>query len=137
MSSETNKEQEVVIVLSSQFVSLLEDLASSGHVWAVRTPDTERVAHRVWDDRASDGIERRSEGLTLFTGTGDAEDDFLSIIDTVELHHGLAAGGVPAVNVVRVLGVAPTDAIRKTLLSLGFSRLTPTQDGFVAKWDSS
>jgi hypothetical protein len=137
MNSGTSKGHEVVIVLSSEFVPMLEELAGTVHVWAIRTPDTEKIARKIWDDHTPTKIETSSAGMTLFTGTGDAEDDFLAIIDTVELHHGLAAGGTPAANIVRVLGVMPTDAIRRALNSLGFSRLTSGQDGFVATWNPS
>jgi hypothetical protein len=36
---------------------------------------------------------------------------------------------------VRVLGTGPTDAVREAFDSLGFARLVPAPDGFVAYRD--
>lgn len=135
MNSAPNTGEEVVIMVSEAFEPVLAEQAHSHHVWAVRTPEAERIARAIWADQ-SPGESTNATGITLFAATGDPETDLLSIIDTVELHHGLAAGKPPA-NVFRVLGVQLTDAIRDTLCSVGFSRLVSTQEGFTATWDDS
>lgn len=124
-----------MVVLSGEFAPRLADLAHSYHVWVVRTSATEKVAHRIWGEQPPQEVNPPMAGITLFTGTGDPEDDLLSIIDTVELHHGLAGGRVPAANSIRVLGTPPTDSVREVFRSLGFSHLVKTSDGFVAHWN--
>jgi len=126
--------REVVIIASSESGARLADLSLSSHVWAVRTAATEEVARQIWEKNPPLEADLLTSGVTLFTGVGDAESDLLSIIDTVELHHGMAGGKGPAVNTIRVLGAFPTDAVREAFGSLGFTRLAATADGFVAYW---
>ena len=67
-----NMSSKVVIVLSNEFASRLEELARSSHVWAVQTPETEGVARQIWEKYPPAGAGLSSSGMTLFTGTGDA-----------------------------------------------------------------
>lgn len=124
--------REVIIAVSDQFTSVLRDLASSNHVWAVRTAATEETARRIWEEHPPQEIDQLTSGLTLFKGEGDPEDDLLSILDEVELHHGVSGGHIPPMSVVRVFGIGPTDAVREAFGSLGFTRLMAIPDGFVA-----
>jgi hypothetical protein len=128
-------EREVVIVLSSEFGSKLNELAMSNHVWAVQTAETEEVAQRIREERPPQEADLLTSGITLFAGAGDAERDLLSIIDTIELHHGIAGGHLPTMDAVRTLGIGPTDAIREALGSLGFTHLVAIPDGFIAYRD--
>jgi len=130
-------EKEVTIVLSSEFAPRLADLALSCYVWVLRTPETERAAHEIWKEHPPQEDTPPMPGITLFLGTGNPEKDLLSIIDTVELHHGIAGGEIPAANSIRVLGGAPTEAVRAAFNSLGFTSLVPIPDGFVAHWSHS
>jgi hypothetical protein len=132
-----NSRRQVVIVVTDDFVSRLDDLTVSSHVWALRTPATEEVAQRIWDDRPPQDSSPLTSGITLFAGTGDTEGDLLSIISTVELHHGISGGLDTAVETVRVFGIGPTDTVREVFRSFGFARIDPLPDGFVARWDPS
>lgn len=123
---------QVVIVVSGEFASRLDDLASSSHVWALRTSATEEVAHRIWANHPPQETDPLTAGLTLFKGEGDPEGDLLSILDEVELHHGISGGHVPPVDAVRVFGAGPMDAVCDAFDSLGFARLVPAPEGFVA-----
>jgi hypothetical protein len=129
-----NIEREVVIVLSNEFAAKLSDLAMSSHVWAVRTAATEEAARRIWEEHPPQGTDPLTSGLTLFKGEGDPADDLLSILDEVELHHGIAGGHFPPMSAVRVFGTEPTDAVREAFSPLGFTRFTLSSDGFVAHW---
>jgi hypothetical protein len=126
--------QEVIIVLSGGLASRLSELAADHHVWAPRTVETEQVARAFWHDHRPGEPSASLGSITLFTGTGEAEEDLLSMIDTLELHHGLASSEQPAATALRVLGTIPTDAIRSAIGTLGFTRIEPTPDGFVAHW---
>jgi hypothetical protein len=122
-------EQEVITVLSSELAPRLDELALSVPVWVVRTAATEEAARRIWEKHPPQETDQLTSGLTLFKGEGDAEDDLLSILDEVELHHGSSGGHVPPMSAIRVLGTGPTDAVRKALGSLGFARLVWLQTG--------
>jgi hypothetical protein len=69
--------------------------------------------------------------MTLFKGGGDPEDDLVSILDEVDLHHGISGDHVPPMSAIRVLGTGPTDAVREALDSLGFTRFVTTPGGFI------
>jgi hypothetical protein len=113
-----NIEREVVIVLSNEFAAKLNDLAMSSHVWVVRTAATEEVAHRIWEEWPPQETDPLIAGLTLFKGEGDHEGDLLSILDEVELHHGLSGGHVPPMDAVRVLALG-----RRMLSEMRLARL--------------
>src|ERR1700727_196496 len=134
MNSLSGMGQEVVVVLSGELASRLSELAADHHVWARRTAETEQVAQAFWHEHRPEEASASSGSITLFTGTGGVEDDLLSVIDTVELHHGLASSEQPAATALRVLGTTPTDAIRSMIGRLGFTQIEPIPDGFVAHW---
>jgi hypothetical protein len=123
---------QVTIIVTDEFVSRLDALASCGHVWVLRTPATEEAAQRIWEEHPPQMTDTLTSGMTLFKGEGDPEDDLLSVLDEIDLHHGSSGGHIPPMSAIRVLGTAPTDAVRDALGSLGFARLVSAPDGFVA-----
>lgn len=127
---------EVVIALVGEFAPRLAELSRPCHLWVLRTPDSEKVARKIWEECRTGERESPTSGITLFTSTGDAEEDLLSVLDAVELHHGIATEQ-PAANIIRVLGVEPTNAIREGLGSLRFTDITTIPDGFIARWSRS
>jgi hypothetical protein len=126
---------ELIIVLAGESAPELDELALSSPVWVVRTAATEEAARRIWEEHPPQETDPLTAGLTLFNGEGDPENDLLSILDEVELHHGISGGHVPPMSAIRVLGIGPTDAVREALASLGFTRLVSDPDGFVAYRD--
>jgi hypothetical protein len=127
-----NPGQQVTIMVSDEFISVLYKLSPYDHVWAVRTAATEETARRIREEHPPQETNSLTFGLTLFKGEGDPEDDLLSILDEVELYHGVSGGHIPPMSAVRVFGIVPTDAIREALGSFGFTRPVSTSDGFVA-----
>lgn len=127
-------DRQVVVVVSDEFAPKLDELALSSPVWVVRTAATEEAARRIWEKHPPQEIDQFTSGLTLFKGEGDPADDLVSILDEVELHHGIAGGHIPPMIAVKVLGIGLTDAAREAFSSLGFTRFTPYSDGFVAHW---
>jgi hypothetical protein len=131
---ESDKQREIVILLSSEFAPRMLDVALGHQVWAPRTADTEEVAQRFWAERPPLDAEPGAGGITLFTGQGDPERDFLSILDEVELHHGVASSERPAVTMLRVLGTPASKSVRDALRVQGFDRVESSADGFLARW---
>lgn len=129
-----SKVQEVVIVLSDDFVEGLSELALEHPVWTLRTAQTEKAAREFWETHPPLDQEGARGGITLFTGLGDPETDFLSIVDDVGLHHGIAAQEGASVSVLRVLGAEASETIRDALRALGFTRIERTSRGFLAHW---
>jgi hypothetical protein len=127
-------ERQVIIVVSSKFASRLGELVLLSPVWAVQTAATEEAARRIWEEHPPQETDQLTSGLTLFKGEGDPEDDLLSILDEVELHHGMAGGHIPPMIAVTVFGTQLTDAIREAFSVLGFTRFTLSSDGFAAHW---
>lgn len=127
-----NTKHEVIVVVSGKFESKLYELGRSSHVWAVRTPATEYMARQIWAEPLQHDDDPLTAGVTLFKGKGNPESDLLSILDEVELHHGISGGHVPPMGAMRVVGTEPTDLVREVLGSLGFSRFERRPDGFVA-----
>jgi hypothetical protein len=125
---------ELIIVLSSEFAPRLDELALSSPVWAVRTAATEEAARQIWEKHPPQETDQLTSGLTLFKGEGDPAGDLVSILDEVELHHGIVGGHIPPMIAVKVFGTGLTDAVREAFSSLGFTRFTPSSDGFVAHW---
>ncbi len=134
MNSASDTQREVIILLSGEFASRMRDLVLQHKIWALRTAETEKAAQRFWAEHPPLEAETGSGGITLFVGHGDAEGDFLSILDEVELHYGIASAERPAVTVLRVLGAAPSDSIRDALRVHGFTMIEPIRDGFIARW---
>jgi hypothetical protein len=134
MGNENGDHHEVVVLLSDEFVPRMHELALGHQIWALRTADTESVAQRFWKEHPPLDAGSGSGGITLFSGEGDPEKDLLSILDNVELHHGIASSERPAVSVLRVLGTSPSETVRDVLRAQGFTRIESRPDGFLARW---
>jgi hypothetical protein len=134
MDNENGEQREVVVLLSDEFAPRMPGLALGHQIWALRTADTENVAQRFWKEHPPLDAGAGSGGITLFAGESDPEKDLLSVLDDVELHHGLASSGRPAVSVLRVLGVPPSETIRDVLRAQGFTLIESRPDGFLARW---
>jgi hypothetical protein len=134
MNSDDDAQREVIILLSDEFAPRMPDLALGHQIWALRTADTEEVAQQFWTENPPLEKETGTGGITLFTGQGDPEKDFLSILDEVELHHGMASSERPAVTILRVLGMLASDSIQDALRAQGFDRIESRANGFLARW---
>jgi hypothetical protein len=133
MDNENGRQREVIIALSDRLAPRIPELALGHQVWALRTADTEEVAQLFWAERPPLGT-AGTGGITLFTGEGELEKDFVGILDSVELHHGIASSERPAVNVLRVLGASASETVREVLCAQGFVCIESKPDGFVARW---
>jgi hypothetical protein len=133
-NSEANTSREIIILLSDEFAPKMPELALRYQVWALRTMDTEKVARQFWNDHPPLTSEADSGGITLFAGHGEPENDFLSIVEDIELHHGIASSQHPTVSALRIMGAQASEAIRDSLSALGFTRIESIPGGFLARW---
>lgn len=121
-----------MIVVDADLAPEIESLASTSAVWAVRAPQTEAVARRVWGAAPPKAPRQAQDGsLTLFSPDGPPAESVLSILDTVELHHG-EHGQSPPVSVIEVFGTTATAAIEQALAMLGFAEVDSSAHGFSA-----
>jgi hypothetical protein len=92
-------------------------------------PENEAVAQRIWNQPGEHSLD---SGVTLFQPSGRGPDeDCLSIIDTIEEHHGEHSHD-PPLTIVEVFGANATAKVRNEFAALGFRRLEPSPSGFVA-----
>jgi hypothetical protein len=100
-------------------------MAADLHVWAIRTDEYQQIAELL-PGRTPE------RGVTLF-GAGEAhpEQEAISILGTVEEHHGEWSHR-PPLDVLEVLGAEPTPDVRAALSDLGFTEVAPRTGGFVA-----
>jgi hypothetical protein len=117
------REQRVAVVVTPEHVRKIETLAAECPVWAVRTPESEAIAERVWG--------QGSASLTLFSGSAHPEETLLDVLPEIELHHG-EESGFPPLGRVDVFGADPSDGLRREFGLLGLPRLCPQVGGFTA-----
>jgi hypothetical protein len=118
----------VAIVVGSGFAADVRRIARDCHVWALRTPEYERVADDDWRTSSGHSLER---GVTLFGGDEASPEAVLtSIFGTVHEHHGEHSHD-PPLDEVEVLGAQPTDEVRAELSAFGFVEIAPSARGFV------
>jgi hypothetical protein len=126
--------QEVLIALTPDVTPHLARLARSSDVWLVRTAETEQAAERLRASLPSGHQVGREGSVTLFNSSDRPEADLAGLIDEVELHHGLAAGGGDPVTVIRVIGADATPSVRSALEAYNFTDIASEPNGFVARW---
>jgi hypothetical protein len=109
----------------------LERLVEEMPVWAVDSPLHRSTAGRLWE---AHGKADATQGVTLFkvSDEDDPEGNCISILAEVDSHHGLYSSG-RSLEILNVIGTAPSAKIRKELSDYGFTIFEQTPDGFVAR----
>jgi hypothetical protein len=119
----------VAIVLDPLYPEL-QQLAKQMPTWEI-----DSVPHRVVAERLRQlpGTADAFQGITLFKviNESDAEDNCISIVGQVDLHHGIYSSR-SRIATLRVIGTKPSNRVREALAAYGFMTLEPTPDGFVA-----
>jgi hypothetical protein len=99
-------------------------------VWIVDSPTNKAVAKRLWKERPH---ENSLTGITTFGFSESAtpEDIAVSMLDTIELHHGRHSAD-PPYTVIEVLGVVLSENVKIGFSEYGFNEFYPTSAGFNA-----
>ena len=120
----------VAIILDPAY-PYLEQLADKMPIWAVDSAPHRNIAERLWKSR---GLADAFQGITLFKVADErnVEDNFVSIIGEVDLHHGIYSTGSRIAR-VRVIGAMPSNRVREELGAYGFVTFEQTPDGFIAQ----
>jgi uncharacterized protein involved in copper resistance len=69
--------------------------------------------------------------ITMFRHTGQSKDDWLVLLDQIELHHGRPSQRW-AYDTLAVIGGKLSDEIRAAVEERGFATVRPTSHGFSA-----
>jgi hypothetical protein len=122
-------EHRVAIVLDPNYAERIVELARECHVWLVKSASNDPVVAVLWKDDRAYSLE---EGVTTFSSAETPGASFISILETVEEHHGEYSHD-PPLSVIEAIGLEPTVAVREELSSYGFSDIELSAEGFVAR----
>lgn len=124
-------EHRVAIVVDPDFAEGIVELARSCHAWIIRSAANNPVAAALREDHPAYSLE---EGVTTFGAAETPLASCLSILGTVEEHHGQYSHD-PPLSVIEVIGLDPSAAVREELNAYGFEVIEPSECGFVARRD--
>ncbi|MEY2506985.1 MAG: hypothetical protein QOH01_1314 [Verrucomicrobiota bacterium] len=120
----------VRVIVDPAFGERLAALPADEPSWVLDTPENTLVAHRLWKERPAashlPGITTFRPGQSL-----SAEDEFISQLGTIDLHHGHYSAD-PPYSVLEVIGCSPSDRVRAALEEFAFAVQSTTSDGFIA-----
>lgn len=120
----------VFFVLDRDYGERLLELARSGPVWIVDTPQNRAVAQNLW---AANPNRNHLEGVTTFKAGDDcsSEETLINELDTIDLHHGSYSAD-PPYTVLEVIGARLSDKLENELSRFGFNQFRATTGGFGA-----
>jgi hypothetical protein len=120
----------VCVVVDREFGEQLAALAQGIPVWIVDTPTNKTVAKRLWKERPHDNA---LTGITTFdfSASDSPEEIAVSMLDTIDLHHGRHSAD-PPYTVIEVFGAVLNENVRTELSEYGFNEFYPTSTGFRA-----
>ena len=118
----------VFVVLDRDYGERLLELARSGPVWIVDTPQNRAVAQNLW---AANPNRNQLEGVTTFKAGDDCsnEETLIDELDTIDLHHGSYSAD-PPYTVLEVIGTPISERLKAELSHYGFNKFQPTGKGF-------
>jgi hypothetical protein len=124
------QEKRVLLVLDPNFGERLAVKAASQPVWIIRSSTNTPVVQRL---RVERGKESDPADVATFNedASKSAEEQFLSIIGTIDLHHGSFSAAVPY-SMLEVVGCEATGQVLAALDELGLKVASVTDNGFVA-----
>jgi hypothetical protein len=119
----------VRVVVDREFGERLEALPRAVPVWIVDSPANTAAAQRIREEYS----DPNAAGITTFRAYlgKSPERLFLSVIATVDLHHGESSQD-PPYTAIEVIGGAPTAAIHARLAEVELAVERFTEEGFVA-----
>jgi hypothetical protein len=132
-STVEHAEHRVAIVVDPSYAERIVGLARECHVWLVRSALNDPAVAALREDDSGFSFD---SGVTTFNAAESPQASFLSILGTVEEHHGKYSHD-PPVSVIEVLGLEPSAPIRDELRSYGFGHIKPSQNGFVARRETA
>jgi hypothetical protein len=120
----------VFVVVDREYGERLCELARTGPVWIVDTPNNRAAAQKIW---SVDPNRSHLDGVTTFKTGGDfsREDTLSNELDTIDLHHGTYSAN-PPYTVLEVIGAVMSERLKTELSAFGFDEFEATAEGFCA-----
>jgi hypothetical protein len=118
----------IAVILDPEFGQRLVELAAHGPVWMTGSPTNQAAARDYWNSAPP---ERHDVTFWSEERTGATEEEWLSILDDLELHHSEDWAG-PGISGIQVFGAPPTPAARAALREFGYSVTKIGPNGFEA-----
>lgn len=119
----------VVVVLDKTFGERLQAIAHHD-LWVIPSDDNSNVVKQMWADRKGDGGEP-SVSMWSEPPPAVSEDDWLALLDMIEVHHG-EFWREPPLDALSVYGAGMTPPIRAALLEYDYHDVEETALGFLA-----
>ena len=118
----------VFVVLDREYGVRVLELARSGPVWIVDTPQNRAVTKNLW---AAHPNRNHPEGVTTFKAGDDcsSEETLINELDTINLHHGSYSAD-PPYTILEVIGTPISERLKAELSHYGFSEFQATGEGF-------
>ena len=120
--------QTIAVVLDPDYGERLFQLAQIGPVWLTASETNRAAAEKYWRSKGDSSNE-----VTYWSAprTGATEEEWLDILDLLELHHSKDWAG-PGIAKIVVVGAPPTSGALAALKEFGYGDLTALPDGFEA-----
>jgi len=118
----------IAVVLDPNFGDRLSELAALGPVWITSSPINRAAVEHCWKTAASGG-----HSVTYWTEPreGQTEQEWLNILDDLELHHSEVWSG-PGLAGIQVIGAPLLDAAKSALHEFAYTVTASGLDGFSA-----
>ncbi len=120
----------VFVVVGREYGARVAELTLKGPVWIVDTLANHTAVQKLWSEYPG---RSHLEGVTTFKSADGCspEDCLLSILDTIDLHHGVYSAD-PPYTVLEIVGTPVSDRVRAELSEFGFNEFHGTNEGFRA-----
>ena len=127
-SSHERLPETISVVLDPDIGARLFEIAKDGPVWVTGTEANQAVVKQYW--------QREGEGHSVtYWGhavSSSSTEDWLNILDDVELHHSEDWAG-PGIAAVVIYGATPTFEAIEAFREFGYGPIEPTADRFRAE----
>jgi hypothetical protein len=123
-----SERETIHVVLDPHGGDQLTEIAARGHVWITPSETNEKAVEEYWKT-AGDG----SNTVTIWgePRTGATEEEWLSILDDIELHHSEDWAG-PGIAGLEVYGAPLTEQARLALEQFGYEAFEASGNSFRA-----
>jgi len=115
--------------VDTEFGERLAELPQDAPVWIINSAKNTPVAHRLWTERPKPS----HLGITTFglNTPLSGEDEFLVIIDTIDLHHGEHSASPPC-SIIKIYGCSNSEKITDAIKDINFTVTEESQFEFTA-----
>lgn len=119
----------VFVLLDPETGSGLKEYAARGPVWITQSPQNREAAEAYWKSKSES-----DQSVTIWSEprTGGSKEEWLGIVDAIELHHSKDWSG-PGVEAIEVCGVCLNDRAAAALREFGYEVSETRGDGFRAR----